>query len=155
MNIRHLTSCFIVLALTVSVGAAAEEIYKWTDKDGNVQYEDRPSGDPSEELMQVSYNRTSRSAVDNRVQSQRESAIAREDARAEAKEAEQTAADERVSADEKAAKCLDYRQRMKTMLEAPRVYREDENGERSYLNDVARAEARQKAEEHIKATCDS
>ena len=44
-------------------------------------------------------------------------------------------------------------QQLKTMLESRRVYREDEAGERSYLDEAQRAEARSKAEELIKETC--
>ena len=39
------------------------------------------------------------------------------------------------------------------MLESRRVYREDEAGERVYLDDAQRAEARSQAEELIKETC--
>ena len=43
--------------------------------------------------------------------------------------------------------------KLKTMLESRRVYREDAAGERSYLGEAERAEARSKAEELIKETC--
>lgn len=51
------------------------------------------------------------------------------------------------------ARCQSYRARLKTMLESRRVYREDASGERSYLDEAQRAEARSKAEELIKETC--
>ena len=37
-----------IAALTVSMGAMANEIYKWTDADGNVNYEYLPSGAATE-----------------------------------------------------------------------------------------------------------
>tara|TARA_R110000782_G_scaffold118460_11_gene209044 strand:- start:1583 stop:2050 length:468 start_codon:yes stop_codon:yes gene_type:complete len=155
MKKRHLTSRIVALALIVSGGAFANEIYKYTDADGNVHYTDRPSGDSNEERLQVSYNRTDKAAVQERVQTRLDSQAKREEARSEAQQAQQTAAEERAAAEEKAAKCADYRQKMKAMLEARRVYREDESGERVYLDDVARAEARTKAEELIKEHCDT
>ncbi len=155
MNTRHLKTCIAACALTLSFGAFGEEIYKWTDDEGNVHYEDRPSGNASEERLQVTYNRTDRSAVQSRVQSRREYEAAREKTRAERQEAEQTASEEREAAKQRVKQCADYRQKLKTMLEAPRVYRETENGERAYLDEVARAEARQQAEELIKETCGS
>ncbi len=155
MKKRHLTSSIVSLAIFFFGGAFANEIYKYTDANGNVHYTDRPSGDASEERLQVSYNRTDKAAVQERVQSRLDSEAKREEARSEAQQAKQTAADERAAAEEKAAKCADYRQKMKSMLEARRVYREDENGERVYLDDVARAEARTKAEELIKEHCDT
>ncbi len=155
MKNRHLTISIVALAMVISGGVFANEIYKYTDADGNVHYTDRPSGDSSEERRQVSYNRTDNAAVQERVQTRLESQAKRDEARSEAQQAKLTAAEERAAAEEKAAKCADYRQKMKAMLEARRVYREDKNGERVYLDDVARAEARTKAEELIKEHCDT
>lgn len=153
MNIRHLLTGFAALAITVSTGVYADDIYKWTDADGNVHYEDRPSGNPSEERLQFSYNRTSSTTVQSRVQARRDAGAARQEARADADTEKRTAAENRAAAEEKRAKCQDYRARLKTMLESRRVYREDAAGERTYLDETARAEARSKAEELIKETC--
>lgn len=153
MKTRHLTSAIIALSLTFSSGVFANEIYKYTDADGNVRYTDRPSGESTEERLQVSYNRTNSTAVQERVKTRQNVEAKREEARAEARTAKQAAEDERAAAEEKAARCADYRQKMKSMLEARRVYREDANGERVYLDDVSRAEARTKAEELIKENC--
>ncbi len=153
MNIRHLMTGFAAFAITVSTGVYADDIYKWTDEDGNVHYEDRPSGEPSEQRLQFSYNRTNSTAVQNRVQTRRDVTAARREARSEADAEKRTAAENRAAAEEKLAACQSYRASLKTMLESRRVYREDEAGERVYLNDAARAEARSKAEELIKETC--
>lgn len=153
MNIRRIMTGLAALAITVSTGAVADEIYKWTDQDGNVHYEDRPSGDPSEQRLQFSYNRTSASAVQDRVQGRRDADNTRRDAREEAAAEKRTAAENRAAAEQKLAQCQSYRARLKTMLEARRVYHEDEAGERVYLDEAARAAARTKAEELIKASC--
>ena len=155
MNIRRLMAGIAVLTLTLSSGVFADEIYKWTDKDGNIHYEDRPSGEPSEERLQFSYNRTNSSAVGQRVQSRRDMDNARRETREEAAAAERTAAENRAAAEERVAKCESYRASLKSMLESRRIYREDEAGERQYLDETARAEARSKAEELIKETCGS
>lgn len=155
MKTRHFLSGIAVLAIVVSSATNADEIYKWTDAEGNVHYEDRPSAVYSQERLQFSYNRTDSAAVDQRVQAQRDSTVARDEARAERDAGEKTAAEERAAAEEKAAKCENYRAQLKVMLESPRVYREDEAGERNYLDDVQRQEARAQAEELIKETCGS
>jgi len=155
MNTRHLITSFAALAITISAGALADDIYKWTDENGNIHYEDRPSGDPSEQRLQFSYNRTNAKAVQGRVQHQQDVANTRREAREEADAAERTAADERAAAEQKLAQCESYRANLKTMLESRRVYREDESGERTYLDEAQRAEARSKAEELIKETCGS
>jgi len=141
------------LAITVSTSAFADDIYTWTDADGNVHYEDRPSGNPSEQRLQFSYNRTNTKAVDSRVQAQRDATDTRREAQAEAEAEKRTAAENRAAAEERLARCQSYRANLKTMLESRRVYRENEAGERNYLDDTQRAEARTKAEELIKETC--
>ena len=144
---------FAALAITVSAGAYADGIYKWLDENGGVHYEDRPSGEPSEERLQFSYNRTNGAAVQSRVQDRRDATATRQEARTEAKADKRTAAENRAAAEDKQAKCQKYRAQMKTMLESRRVYREDEAGERTYLDDAQRAEARSKAENLIKEAC--
>lgn len=146
---------FAALAITFSTGVCADEIYKWTDEDGNIHYEDRPSGAPSEQRLQFSYNRTDSDAVQTRVQAQRDMTTARQDARDEAADKEQTRGEEQAAADQKVASCQQYRAQLKTMLESRRLYREDETGERVYLDDSARSEARQKSEDLIKENCGS
>jgi len=153
MNIRHLLIGSAALAMTVSASVYADDIYKWTDTNGNVHYEDRPSGEPSEERLQFSYNRTNSSAVDQRMQAQRNAGAARREAKEEAESEQRTAAESRATAEDQQTKCQSYRAKLKTMLESRRVYREDESGERTYLDETARAEARTKAEELIKETC--
>ena len=53
MNTKRLKVGFAALVIAISTSAFADEIYKWVDQDGNVQYEDRPSGDPAEEQLRV------------------------------------------------------------------------------------------------------
>lgn len=141
------------LAITVSGAAMADDIYKWTDAEGNVHYGDRPSGEPTEQRMQITYNRTSNRTVQRQVQSYRDAAAAREEARGAAAEAEEKAAEERAVAEDRMAKCEQTRTQLKQMLEARRVYREDENGERVYLDEEQRNQARERAEEQIEEYC--
>jgi Domain of unknown function (DUF4124) len=154
MNIRHILSGAAVLAITVCANVAADDIYMWTDADGNVHYEDRPSGQPSEVRLQFSYNRTDQAAVQQRVKTQRDAVATRQAAKTEAQEQQQAAAESRAAAEERQIRCQTYRATLATMLESRRVYREDASGERTYLDETARAEARSKAEKLIKDTCD-
>jgi len=153
MNIRQLTASLVAFALTAATAVYAEEIYKWTDDDGNVHYGDRPSGSPTEERLQISSSRTSSSAVSRRVQSYQDATAAREEAREERKSAEASAAAERQAAEEQAQRCAQMRAQLKTMLEARRVYREGDDGERVYLDEQQRDDARAKAEEQISENC--
>ena len=153
MKTQRLLIGLAALSIVLSSSVLADSIYKWTDDDGNVHYGDRPSGQPSEERLQITYARTDASAVQRRVQSHRESTASREEARSEAAAAEIAAAEERAEAEERMAKCEQTRAQLKQMLEARRVYREDENGERVYLDDQQRADARTRAEDLIEEHC--
>jgi hypothetical protein len=153
MKTQLLLSSIVALAMTAGSASYADEIYKWTDEDGNVHYEDRPSEVYAGERLQMSYNRTDSTNVQQRVQAQQDSTAAHNEARAEREAEKTTAAENRAAAEENAAKCEKYRAQLKIMLETPRVYREDANGERSYLDDVQKEEARSQAEALIKETC--
>jgi hypothetical protein len=154
MNGNKLALSCAVLAMTFAVGSVmANEIYKWTDEEGNVHYEDRPTGAATEERLQMSYNRTNNSDVQRRVQARVDASTAREEARSVAAAAEQEAAESAAVAAERAQKCEKSRARLESYLQSRRIYRTDENGERVYLDDTQREEARRKAEEQITEFC--
>jgi len=149
---RIALSC-AVMALTLASGAMANEIYKWTDEDGNLHYGDRPTGVITEERLAMTYNRTNGGAVQKRVQARVEATTAREEARTEAAAADQEAEENAAIAAERERKCERSRTRLETYLQSRRLYRTDDNGERVYLDDGQRTEARRKAEEQVAEFC--
>ena len=153
MQGKRIVLSLAIAALTVSAGAAASEIYKWTDADGNVHYEDRPTGAESEERLDITYRRTDSSAVSQRVQSRLDAQASRDEAESVAAAAEKEAADNAAAAAERQKACQRSRARLESYLQARRLYRTDANGERVYLDDAQRQEARQKAEEQIAEFC--
>ncbi|MDH3810080.1 MAG: DUF4124 domain-containing protein [Gammaproteobacteria bacterium] len=153
MKGKRLALSCAVMAMTIASGAVANEIYKWTDENGNVHYEDRPSGAATEERLQMTYNRTSSSAVHQRVQARVDARTAREEAKTAAEASEKEAAENAAIAAERAQKCDKSRARLESYLQARRVYRTDDNGERVYLDEDQRQEARKKAEEQISEFC--
>ena len=142
-----------VVAVTLSSGVAASEIYKWTDENGNVHYEDRPSGASSEERLAMTYTRTNSGAVQKGIEARLERDAARAEKRAAVDEQKQAADAEQAEAEAREKKCAQYRRQLETMVQAQRLYRVGEDGERSYLDEVQRTEARQKAEQLIAETC--
>jgi hypothetical protein len=135
------------------MGAMANEIYKWTDADGNVHYEDRPSGAATEERLDLTYRSTDRGAVQARVKSRVDAQTAREEAKSTAAAAEQEAADNAAAEQQRSKRCDQARARLESYLQARRLYRTDDNGERVYLDDSQSQQARQKAEEQIAEFC--
>ena len=143
---------FTTAALVFSGAALSGEIYKWTDEDGNVHYEDRPTGD-NVQLVAVSSN-TDNSAVRASIDARRARETARADARSKRDEDAQTAAEEQLAEAERAEKCQDSRSRMETYLTARRLYKEGDDGERVYLDESQIMDARSKAQDSIQKYCD-
>ena len=139
--------------MTFATGTLANEIYKWSDEIGNVHYEDRPSGAATEKRVDLTYRRTDSSAVNQRIQARLDRQAERDEAKSVAAAAEAEAAEAAAAEAERAKACERARARMETYLQSRRLYRTDENGERVYLDDAERQEARQKAEEQITEFC--
>ena len=142
-----------VFAMTLGSASMANEIYKWTDAEGNVHYEDRPTGSANEQRMKMSYSRTNVEAVQQRILSRVESQEARREAKAAATEEEQSAEAAAAEAAEKREKCESYRARMQTFVQSRRLYRENDDGEREYLDEKQTQEARRRVEELIAENC--
>lgn len=153
MKTRKLVLGCAVMALTFAGGAAANEIYRWVDAEGNVHYGDRPSGAPTEQRLQLSYARTDGSAVEKRVQDHRDAQSARAEAKAAQDQAAQEAAEEAEIAAEQQRACESARERLETYRSDRRLYRADENGERVYLDEEQRQAASRRIEEQIAEFC--
>jgi hypothetical protein len=144
-----------IAALAVSPGASAfaGEIYKYVDDSGNIHFVDRPTGQSGEERLQITYARTSDTTVNAQVEQRHYFMEAREKAREEElsqREAEQQL---KAEAEQRAARCHDHRARLESYLQARRLYRENQAGEREYLSDSEILAARQKVEQEIQETC--
>ena len=155
MKGKRIVLAFAVVAMTVAGGATANEIYKWTDEDGNVYYGDRPSGASTEERLGITYQPTDNSVVQQRIEKRAEAKTAREEAESVAAAAQQEAADNAAAEQAREDRCDRARARLDTYVRSQdrRVYRTDENGERVYLDDAERAQAWQNAERQVSEAC--
>jgi hypothetical protein len=153
MKAKRLALTCAVAAMTFAAGATANEIYKWTDAEGNVHYEDRPTGAPTEQRIDIQYRRTDDGAVGQRIQARLDRQAERAEAKSTAAAREQEAAEQAAAAEERAKACEGARARLESYLQSRRLYRTDASGERVYLDDAQRQEARQKAEEQVTEFC--
>jgi len=144
-----------VAAMTFAGGALANDIYKWTDADGNVHYEDRPSGAATEERLALSYRRTNTDLVAQSVQSRVDAQTERDEAKAAAAEEAKSAETNAAEAAGRQKKCDSGRAQLETLAQSRRVYREDADGERVYLDDKEIQKTRQRVEELIAENCAS
>lgn len=139
MCARTLTALIACLATLSVGGASAGEIYRYVDDDGIVYYVDRPTGAPTEVRLSIDSDPTDPAAVQARIAERRDASS--DEARAEAEHTEQQ------------EKCRDYRERLERYVTSRRLYRENEAGERVYLDEAERQEARAKVEELIAQNC--
>jgi hypothetical protein len=151
---RYLFTVTVTLLLAASGATLAGEIYKWVDEDGTTHYVDRPTGDPTEERMNVASRNTNSGSVQASVEARRERVAAREEARAKKSEEQSAAAQAKADKEKRAADCQMYRARMESFLQSQRLYREDESGGREYLDEAQILAARNKVQDKIQETCD-
>jgi hypothetical protein len=142
-------ACAALLASGLAIGG---EIYKWTDENGNVHYEDRPIGKTDVEHVDVVSRNTDNAVVQARLDADRE---ARTAARQVASEAppEMTKEELRAEQQERQEKCQMYRDRLQAFLRSTRLYQEDGDGERNYLSEEEIMAARTKVEGQIQEYC--
>jgi hypothetical protein len=141
----------ILLTLFVGGSALASEIYKWTDAEGNVHYGDVPLSAQSERL-----SITSKSTNNTRVQATtqaRVDATARQRADAANLSAGPSPEELRAEAKERASQCTAHRAQLQKFLTSRRIYREDENGERVYMDEAEMLATRERAENQVEEYC--
>lgn len=139
-------------ALITSGTAVASEIYKWTDSDGNVHYGDRPTGEAPVERLAIVSRSTDNSVVQERLQARAEARAAARQVAAEAPK-EMTREEIRAEQAKRQERCLEYRGKLETFEQSARLYREDEAGEREYLEEDEIQAARSRVEQQIKEYC--
>ena len=151
--------------LTLAVGCSmlasaglASEIYRWTDEDGNVHYGDRPTGQADEQRVAIKSKPTDNSAVqqryDNRLgESEGPRFVAGPDNEEAEEDRRPTRAERKAAQAEREADCEKFRAQLERMEASRRLYREDENGERVWLDDNQILDARNAARERVAETC--
>ena len=151
---KYVMTCLIMIVVSTSGIAFANDIYKWTDEDGNVHYGDRPTGDATEERVAISSSSTNPSKVQARAQSRyapKESA-----AEAVANEPQGPTEDElRIQAAKRKEKCDTYKARLQKFVQSRRLYKQDENGDRVYLDEDQTQAARERVENQVQEYCNS
>jgi hypothetical protein len=148
---------FLIGTLAALLGTAvagASEIYRYVDDAGEVHYVDRPTGAPTEERMAISSSPTDPATVQARVASRYDQARGPEDGAGADDEETLTRAERRARQKEREEKCEKYRGQLETYLTARRLFRETDSGEREYLDEDERLEARNRLEELVSETCD-
>ena len=150
---KLLLATVAALSLALPGLSLASDIYKWVDADGNVHYGDRPVGDDSER-MAIESRPTDRATVSAQYQAGMQARAERVEADAEAKaEAQKLEEEQRAEAEERRLKCQTARSTMERFVRSRRLYRQDESGERTYLDEAETIAARQRVEDQVAEYC--
>ena len=141
----------LILSVALASAASANEIYKWTDEDGNVHYTDKPIDETSQRLA-IASSTTDNEAVRAQTQARLDHQNEVAEAAANAPKGP-TAQEQRAEAKERADKCATYQARLTKFTQSRRLYREDENGERIYLDEGDTQKTRDKTEDQVREYC--
>lgn len=157
---KKIATILLLLSSAIATGALAAEIYKWTDADGNVHYGDRPTGDgvtvqTGVERVAIASSRTNSARVEAGVEARLERESARTEAATAAEESRKEAEAQRAEAEDRAEKCVAYRERLQKFLTSRRLYRVDDDGERDYLDDGQMDAARAQVQAQVEEYCSS
>lgn len=151
---RHLVIQFGLLAsgiLSVGLatsGAHAEDIWKWVDPQGHVQYSDHWT--PGAVLIKTDHPRGTDGASSDD-QSQLDATNKRIDEGLNREAAQRAVQKDQAAA--RAAQCKQAKDRYQKVIEARRIYREDKNGDRTYLTDDEADKARVQARLDVETAC--
>ena len=153
---KQLLTLVIASAMTLlaSAGAFAADIYKWTDAEGTVHYGDRPEGEQPQRLS-IASRPTDPARIQAQTQARLEMKSKAAEQSAAAAAAGPSAEQLQAEASQRAEKCATYRERLQQFSNSRRLYREDEKGERVYLDDGETRAARERVENQVSEYCSS
>ncbi len=141
-------------AVAACVAAAAHaQAYRWTDKDGHVQYGDAPPpGVRATPIALPASPAPSAGAKPPLTPAQEEQQFRKR--QLEKQKAEEKTAQEREQAEAKKQNCASAQESLRVLQSGQRVARVDAKGERYYLDDAQRAQETARAQEAVKQWCD-
>lgn len=152
---RHAAIQFGLLAAGVlsaglaASGASGEDIWKWVDSQGHVQYSDRWT--PGAVLIKSDHARASDTSSHSDDQAQLDATSRRIDDDLSREDAQRAVQKDQSAA--RAAQCKQAKDHYQKVIQARRIYREDKNGERTFLTDDEADKARVQARLDMQSAC--
>ncbi len=154
MIYKSAIACLVMFVVSASWIVSANDIYKWTDEIGNVHYGDRPTDIMTVNRVAISSSSTDQSKVQARARSRYASKDSAQDSAS--REPQAPTKDELAAqAAEKRQKCETYKARLQKFVQSRRLYKEDDNGERVYLDEKQTQAARERVENQVQEYCHS
>lgn len=144
----------LMLAMATAGTAIAGDIYKWTDEEGNVHFGDKPLGEQPERLA-IQSKPTDPAKIQAMAQARSQAAAKAAEEAAAAQPEGPSEEELQAEANERAQKCTTYRAQLQKYVTSRRLYREDESGERVYLDEGETQAAREQVESRVEEYCSS
>jgi hypothetical protein len=154
-----LRAMFRILAIVVTLAgtaavAQAEEVYRWTDAQGRVQYSDRWV--PGSVLVKTSDSRATPSTVSAEASAEQSRVAARDsDVNDQISNADSERTVQQDLAKTREQQCKEATARYEKAIQARRIYKEGPNKERVYASDTEADSYRVQALNDKKAACGS
>lgn len=144
-----------LLGASLLATVAVADVYRYVDKNGQVQYTDRPEKLPAEILAKIKSKRTDNSALADQVAAdlQARDAAAKAQAATSKDQAEKQKAAATTAAD-KADRCTRARNQYANVSQTGRVYTLDAKGERVYMDDTELEKTRASAKADMDTWCE-
>ena len=139
MGVMNRIACVMSLCLACVSLQGQAQVYKWTDKDGKVQYSDSPppAGASASVPQKVDTSASNTSGVGGPAKEQSWQDKARDYDRRRIAAAEKQAGDIEL-ARKNQERCNNARRDLRNLQESRRVYTTDDKGERHYIDDDQR-----------------
>ncbi len=153
MRKTFVTGFALAFAACIAAGAHAQA-YRWTDKNGHVQYGDVPPPGVRATPLTISTPPvlTGTGEKPPLTPAQEEQQFRKR--QLEKQKAEEKTAQEREQAEAKKQNCASAQESLRVLQSGQRVARVDAKGERYYLDDAQRAQETARAQEAVKQWCD-
>lgn len=153
-NKVRIAGCLLLALLCASAASAEETVYRTVDANGNVVYSDRPLNDRSELVRVTTGGGTASTGAAFASRAPAPAATTTSDIQAPAPPPPlpegPTAAEMR---EQRLKNCEVARERQARYAISPRLYRQNEAGERVYLSEAEMEEARARAAEDVQNWC--
>ena len=134
----------LMILISLVASAAMADVYRYVDKNGQVQYTDKPELLPAELMAGIKSQRTDKDAATARAATEQQQNDATSTSQANADDAKKAKKNE---AADKADRCAKARERYDQVMSAQQIYSTNEKGERVNLDekqvDQTRASAKQ------------
>ena len=151
---RTLTACLLTVVALAAAPVGAD-VYKFKDEHGNVLYTDKPPTLPAERLN-VQSQKTDVVAVQARQQEEMKRLQEASDAQQQQQAPNQQAAAQQTpqqAAQDKADRCAQARARYENYANSQKLYEQQPNGERRYLESAEIEAARASAKASMDILC--